>query len=101
MADTGQILTWQDQVCVRCGGELFTTLVKIRAKAGGGFTTQPGGYACHQCGVRADVAKMQQAALRQQRLQELRALESEMQEQETPATLDVPVPPISSDSWRS
>jgi hypothetical protein len=78
-----EFTTWQDQECVGCGGRVFVALVKLRAKAGGGFTTEPGGYACQKCGEKADVAQMQRVSLRQQRLAELRALEAEMSESQS------------------
>ena len=74
----GQIQTWQEQLCGHCGWDTFVTLVKLRAKAGGGFITMPGGYACQKCGDKADVAQMQRAALRKERMQELQVLEAEM-----------------------
>jgi hypothetical protein len=98
MADTGRIETWQEQVCLHCGNDTFTTLVQLRARIGGGFTTSPGGYACQKCGERADVARMHQESLHRQRRQELLAMEAEYQEREAPG---VPVPDIGSDSLRS
>lgn len=93
----GQIQTWEEQVCEHCSNDTFVTLVKLRAKPGGGFTTSPGGYACQKCGDKADVARMQRESLRRQRMQELRAMEAEYQEQEAPS---VPVPDTGNASLR-
>jgi hypothetical protein len=97
MAEEGRSLqTWQEQVCSFCDGDIFTPVVKLRAKPGGGFTTMPGGYVCQKCGERADVARMQRESLRRERMQELRALEAEMEGLESP--IPAPVPATGSDS---
>jgi rRNA maturation protein Nop10 len=97
MAETGRIETWQEQVCRHCGNDTFMTLVKLRARMGGGFTTSPGGYACQKCGERADVAQMHRESLRRQRREELLAMEAEDQQQEA----DAPVPITGNASLRS
>jgi hypothetical protein len=74
----GVIPTWQVLACVQCAGTTFLQLVRLKAKPGGGTTIEGAGVICQQCQAPADVGQMQFHAYRQQRLDELRALEAEM-----------------------
>lgn len=64
--------------CSKCDGELFTPLVYVKHRPGGGIVEQPCGWQCAGCGQRMDAA----AALRAQdvkaKREELRQLEAEL-----------------------
>jgi hypothetical protein len=74
----GMLQTWQEQACVACDSVEFVARLKLLAKPGGGVTQTPVGFQCAKCGTVADVAAMQRHAARKQRLEELRALEAEI-----------------------
>jgi DNA-directed RNA polymerase subunit RPC12/RpoP len=59
--------------CPACGGKSFVKLVGLQH--GQGLVETPGGYVCHDCGQRTEVAQMIQQA-------EIQRLERELRERQ-------------------
>lgn len=70
--------TWEILTCPACPSTTFVPLVTLKAKVGGGSTSEPAGYQCSVCHHKADLVKMQQTVYLKQKREEMAALEAEI-----------------------
>ena len=67
-----------DLACPTCGTTMFTALLHLKHRAGGGLVAEPVGYACLVCQTHVDMqAALNAYSLRVKR-EELKALEAEL-----------------------
>jgi hypothetical protein len=54
---------WEKLACTKCGStDRFIAVVALQWKPGGGVTTTPAGYVCHNCQCEVHTAEMVERA---------------------------------------